>query len=76
MLFKRFAVETHVVRKPKNDPTVETAASSNIDVEQINEIAKDFVTHAAVTVGAVVVGTTLLKTVCEIAVIVTKAKLK
>jgi len=73
-MFGRLAIESRVVKKSKDDtPTVEV---THLDPEQIAQIAKEFVTYVAVTTVGVVATTTILKTVCKIAVITAKAKIR
>ena len=51
------ALQVSVVKTPKNDAPVDAPKTecSHKDPEQIAEIAKDFVTHAAKAVGAVII---------------------
>jgi hypothetical protein len=50
------ALQVSVVKTSKNDTTVDAPKQcSHRDPEQIAEIAKDFVTHTAKAVGAVII---------------------
>jgi len=51
------ALQVSVVKTPKNDAPVDAPKTecSHREPEQIAEIAKDFVTHAAKAVGAVII---------------------
>ncbi|AWN05195.1 hypothetical protein SEA_HOTFRIES_27 [Streptomyces phage HotFries] len=50
------ALQVSMVKTPKNDNPVDAPKQcSHRDPEQIAEIAKDFVTHTAKAVGAVIV---------------------
>lgn len=76
-MFKNRAIQVTMVKTPKNEDAAEPIEERvNVDLEQINKIAKDFVTHTAIVVGAVVVGTTVLNTVSKIAIITAKAKIR
>lgn len=50
------ALQVSVVKTPKNETPVDAPKQcSHRDPEQIAEIAKDFVTHSAKAVGAVII---------------------
>lgn len=76
-MFKNRAIQVKMVKTPKNDDAAEPIEERvDVDFELINKIAKDFVTHTAIVVGAVVVGTTVLNTISKIAIITAKAKIR
>lgn len=76
-MFKNRAIQVKMVKTSKNEDTSEPIEERvHVDPEQINKIAKDFVTHTAIVVGAVVVGTTVLNTLSKIAIITAKAKIR
>lgn len=76
-MFKNHAIQFKMVKTPKDENTAEPIEDSvHVDPEQINKIAKDFVTHTAIVVGAVVIGTTVLNTLSKIAIITAKAKIR
>lgn len=56
-----------------NDPTVEI---KTVDPEQIAQIATDYTVKTIGAIGAVIAANKVLSTVCEIAVVAAKAKLK
>lgn len=56
-----------------NDPTVEV---KTVDPEQIAKIATDYTVKTIGAIGAVIAANKVLSTVCEIAVVAAKAKLK
>ena len=75
-MFKRFAIQTKVVRTPKkaedSEPTMATAIGES-SARLVNELAKDFVKYAT---GAVLGGIVLYKavdTISQIAVKKTKS---
>lgn len=71
------AVQVSVVKKTSDKNAVDaTDVVPRVDPDKIHQIMKDYTTHVAVTVGAVVVGNRILKTACDIAIIAAKAKLK
>lgn len=56
MFRRNRAIQVSVVKTPKNENTPEpTPERKNVNPEQIAEIAKDFVTHTAKAVGAVII---------------------
>jgi hypothetical protein len=74
MLFNR-ALQVSVVKPSKDDTTDTDVVRPYQDPELMNEIAKDFVKHTALTLGAVFVAKTVLTTACEIVKIAAQAKL-
>lgn len=71
------ALQVQVVKKSNDKNAVDVVdAAPLVDPEQIVKIAKDYTTHVAITVGAVIVGNRLLKTACEIAIIAAKAHIR
>ena len=72
------ALQVQVVKKPKgdNNPVEVLDAVQGLDAEQIGRIARNYTTHVAITVGAVIAANRLLKTACDIAVIAAKAHIR
>jgi hypothetical protein len=58
------------------DPATGTFEPSVAGVTEIAEIAVDAVTKTVIVVGGVIAANHVLKTICEVAVVVTKAKIK
>jgi len=75
-LFKNKAFQVQLVNtknQEEESPGVEVLTANP---EEIAQIATDFAVKTIVAVGAVFAANRLLSTACEIAVVVTKAKLK
>lgn len=67
------ALQVSMVKTAKNEtPTEPKAECSHRDPEQIAEIAKDFVTHTAKAIGAVIITYALSTAVTRIADNLTK----
>lgn len=77
-MFKNHAIQMKVVNTKKN-PEMEAVAPVEVkvvDPEQIAKIATDYTVKTIGAIGAVIAGHKVLSTVCEIAVVAVKAKLK
>jgi hypothetical protein len=68
MLFKNKAFLVSLVNKNNNPIPTETEVRDSIDPERINMIAKDFVSHAAVTAVGVLVVAFALSTLSQVIV--------
>lgn len=76
-MLRNRAVQVSLVKKDSNQTAIDVMdAVPRVNPDQIHQIMKDYTTHVAVTVGAVIVGNRLLKTACDIALIAAKAKLR
>lgn len=56
--------------------TPDTVEVKNVDPEQIAQIATEFTIKTIGAIGTVIAANRVLKTVCEIAVVAAKAKIK
>ena len=74
MFFKNRAVQIKMVNT--NIENSDATNNTPMDPELIAKIATDFTVRTVGAVGAVIAGHKVLSTICEIAVIVAKAKLK
>lgn len=74
-MFKNRAVQVKLVntKDQQDNPNAEVVS---VDPEQIAKIATDFTVKTIGAVGAVIAGHKVLSTICEIAVVAAKAKLK
>lgn len=59
-----------------NGATPEDIEVKTVDPAQIAEIVVEAATKTAIVIGGVVAANRVLKTICEVAVVVTKAKIK
>ena len=76
-MFKNREFRVKMVKTPKKAEDVgteEETANEHVDPEQIVEIAKGFVTHAAVVISAAVIATKVMTAASEIAVKRTPSK--
>lgn len=74
-MFKNRAMQVKFVKtdEPQNNPNDTVVA---VDPEQIAKIATEFTVKTIGAVGAVIAGHKVLSTICEIAVVAAKARLK
>jgi hypothetical protein len=78
MWLKNRAIQVTMVKKPKNEEDIfdDEVESTHVDPEQLAKIAKDFVTHTAVTIVAVLAANKFMNTVSKIAVIAAQSKFR
>lgn len=75
-MFGKRALQIRMV-KTSNDETLDEAADfTHLEPDEIIEIAQELIVHTAVTVGAVYVATTVVKTICKIAEIIVEGNLR
>lgn len=74
--FKNRAVQITMVKTAEPSTTAPTADTSSMDPEQIAQIATEFTVKTIGAIGAVIAGHKVLSTICEIAVVAAKAKIK
>lgn len=73
-MFKKHAIQVKMVKTPKNEKASDISEDcAHVDPEKIAKISKDFVTHTAKAVGAVIVTTVVLSAISQIAVKKTKS---
>jgi topoisomerase IA-like protein len=76
-MFKNFAVQTRVVRTKKaNAETPEGTDIETVDPVEIAQIIAETTIKTVGTIAAIVAANKVLSTVCDISVIVAKAKIK
>jgi hypothetical protein len=73
-MFKNRSIQMKIVKDA--DTTSDTTEVKMMDPEQIATIATEFTLKTIGAVGVVVAGNRVLKTICEIAVVAAKAKIK
>jgi len=74
-MFKNREMRIKLVNTKDQQDTPNTEVVS-VDPEQITKIATEFTVKTIGAVGAVIAGHKVLSTICEIAVVAAKAKLK
>jgi hypothetical protein len=74
MYFKNRSIQMKFVKDA--DTVSDTIESHVVDPELIAKIATDYTIKTIGAVGVVVAGNRVLKTICEIAVVAAKAKIK
>lgn len=74
--FKNYTVQAKLVKTNAQDAEAPVAETATVDPVQISQIATDITMKAIGAIGIAFAANRLLSTVCEIAVVVTKAKLK
>ena len=73
-MFKNRSIQMKFVKDA--DITPDTTEISVVDPQQIAEIATDYTLKTIGAIGVVIAGNRVLKTICEIAVVAAKAKIK
>lgn len=73
-MFKNRSIQMKIVKDAVNDAT--PTEINIVDLEQIAKIATDYTLKTIGAVGVVIAGNRVLKTICEIAVVAAKAKIK
>ena len=73
-MFKNRAIQMKFVKDADNG--ADTTEVKTVDPEQIAKIATDYTIKTIGTVGAVIAANKVLNTICEIAVVAAKAKIK
>lgn len=73
-MFKNWTVQTRFVKNKHIDP--EDIEFNLVEPAEIAQIIADTTIKTATVVGGVIAANRLLKTVCEIAVVAAKAKIK
>lgn len=74
-MFKNKAFQIKMVDDKSGNPGPVTNVY-NVDAEEISKIITESTVKIVGSIGAVIAGHKLLSTICEIAVVATKAKLK
>lgn len=74
-MFKNRALQVKMVNT-KNENDAPSVDVTNVDPEQIAKIATDFTIKTVGAIGTVIAANKVLSTICEIAVVTVKAKLK
>jgi hypothetical protein len=74
-MFKDRAIQMSFVKKPAENGAENTEVKV-VDPEQIAKIATEYTIKTIGAVGAVIAANKMFSTVCEIAVIAAKAKIK
>lgn len=74
-MFKNKALQVKMV-DTKNDADAQRVDIQTVDPEQIAKIATDFTIKTVGAIGTVIAANKVLSTICEIAVVTVKAKLK
>lgn len=74
-MFKNRAVQVKLVNT-KNEESPATTVIETVDPEKIAQIATEFTIKTIGAVGAVIAANKVMSTICEIAVVAAKAKLK
>lgn len=74
MFFNRHALQVQMVRNPRRGNTTENNTTDKetrpvIDLEKINEIAKEQVTHVAIVGFGLYAAKKVLDTACDVAVV-------
>lgn len=76
-MFKNKAVQIQMVDAKKNaESVIEDTPVHTVDPAEIAQIAADYTIQTVVAVGAVIAANKVLTTICDIAVLAAKAKLK
>jgi hypothetical protein len=76
-MWKNRAVQVSLVNTKKAaESGVEETPIQLVDPEQIAQIATEYTVKTIGTIGAVIAANKLLSTICEIAVVAAKAKIK
>lgn len=73
---KNAAVQIKMVNTKKQDADPQVAEESTLDPQEIAQIATEFAVKAIGAVGVAIAANRVLTTICDIAVITAKAKLK
>jgi len=73
-MFKNRSIQMKFVKDADNDSDATDATV--VDPEQIAKIVTDYTIKTIGAVGVVIAGNRILKTICEIAVVAAKAKIK
>lgn len=73
-MFKNRSIQMKIVKDA--EPGAETPEITVVDPEQIGKIAKDYTMLTVGAIGAAVAANKIVNTICEIAVLAAKAKLK
>jgi hypothetical protein len=75
-MFKDKAFQVKIVNTKKQEAESPAVEAVTVDPEQIAQIATEFTVKAIGAVGIAFAANRVLKTACEIAVVVAKAKFK
>lgn len=76
-MFKNRAVQVSLVNTKKAvENGIEEAPVTEVDPEQIAKIATEYTIKTIGAIGAVIAANRVLSTICEIAVVAAKAKIK
>lgn len=75
-MFKNRTFQMKIVKDKNLDNGVENTEVETLDVELIAEIVTDFTVKTVGAIGAVIAANKVLNTICELAVVTAKAKLK
>lgn len=73
---KNKAFQIQMVDPKTDEPNGPTTNVFNIDPEETAKVATDFVVKTVGVIGAVIAANKVLTTICDVAVIAAKAKLK
>lgn len=73
-MFKNRSIQMKFVKDADNAP--DATEVTGVDPELIAKIATDYTIKTIGAVGVVIAGNRVLKTICEIAVVAAKAKIK
>jgi hypothetical protein len=73
-MFKNRSIQMKFVKDADN--VAEAPEVTTVDPEQIAKIAKDYTVMTVGAIGAAIAANKIVNTICEIAVIAAKAKLK
>ena len=73
---KNAAVQIKMVNTKKQDADPQVAEEIAVDPEKIAQIATEFAAKTIGAVGVVIAANRVLNTICDIAIIAAKAKLK
>jgi hypothetical protein len=77
MLFKNKAVQIQMVNTKKNaESVIENTPDKTVDPAEIAQIATEFTVKTVGAIGIAIAANKVLATICDIAVIAAKAKIK
>lgn len=74
-MFKNRALQVKMVNT-KNETDAPSVEVQTVDPEQIAKIATDYTLKTIGAIGAVIAANKVLNTICEVAVVAAKAKIK
>lgn len=75
-MFKNHAFQVKVVNTKKQENETPAVDTTMVDPEQIAQIATEYTVKAIGAIGIAIAANRVLSTICEIAVVAAKAKLK